>query len=247
MVDATAILDLHRDALLAHGQHEVHLRFAAALRKVGHRQMVVRLEQLPGDAFGQSARNVRQMRCSLKRSGFQRYHLLQPCGPQRVVGKNQFGRAFAPFQAQFQGFDQAYEQRGIEKLQVGQHALPSDVGIQRATYFIQVNGLGGGLADIAATEAEHLLQQGFVASASALAHSQVVLYGSSHHRIDQLCSDLIPAGVGPRMRQGISSAFGEPGKSLITKSPVGLAEGPQIFPEPLFLHRPQAVKGQVGR
>ena len=70
---------------------------------------------------------------------------------------------FAPLEPKLERRDEAYQQRAVEESQVIENSVPADIATERLLDLRHENRCARRLAGVAATEAEHFLQELLVA------------------------------------------------------------------------------------
>ena len=123
MFDPSPILDLHRDARLAHGEDEIDFGFGLPFGEMGHVQADQRAEEVAYDALGNVPCHIVEMGRRGEALRVERDHLLQPGRPEHRVAEADFRGTPTSLETQLEGLDQADQERTVQELEVGQGTL----------------------------------------------------------------------------------------------------------------------------
>jgi len=244
VVDAPSVLDLDRNPLVAHGQHEIHLPLRAALGKVGHAEAEHRTEEVPHHALGDPAGQIRQVGRLGQPLRCEGDNLLQPGGAQGMVAEAELEEPAPPLQAQLQRLDQSQEEGPVQELQIVEHPLQAHLGPQGAADLGDAEVEARRLAGVAAGEAEDLFQQMTVPPLPARAHPQVVLDGAADHRFVEEIGQRFPRFVRTDVGDRVGAARREGRKGAVPCLSQLLPMAAQRLPGLLRLERRQAVVRQ---
>src|SRR5437867_688763 len=209
MIDATTVLYLDRNSLLAHCNHEIDLGLAAALGEMSHVQIHERFEEITRHAFGQMPSEVGEVRSGEQPLGSQGYYFLKPRRPQGVIAKANLGGPSTPLQAELQGFNQTHQESSIQELQIGHHPLWSDVSIHSSFDFFQIKRRRRRLPGIPTGKAENFLQQMLISFLTLRSQSKVMLDRPSDDGFVKEVSYPFPGLVDSCLRDRISSPLGK--------------------------------------
>ena len=246
-VDAAPILDLHRYAPRAGGQHEVDLPVRAPFGQMGDVEAGYGGGGRTEDALRHVAGQGAEFRTGRQLARRQRYRFLQPGGAQAVIGQAELGAAPLPLEADLQRRNEPQQQGVGQEAQVMRHPLAADVGGQRQASLFRERRRRRRLSGVAAGQPEYLLQQRRVASPAAVAVPQVVLNDPPDHRFVQLVGQQGPVGMRLLVDQRIAAPLRKVAERFISDRGVGASVRAQSPPEVRLDQVAQAVVRQKRR
>jgi len=239
------VLDFKGNAPLADREDKINLRFRRPFRKMCEIEVGHSAKKGAHDAFREMTREVSEVLGPSQAFLVEGNFLLKPARAQAVINETNLVPPLLSLQAQLQGSHQLDQHGPVKEPQVAQHSVPSDVGAEHLFQLTDQYSLGSCLSRVAAGKSEDLLQQGSIASSSALAEPQIVRDDSPDHVFVQLVCNFGPRQTRSGMYHRIPASRRECLKGEVTRVPKTNSVEGEVAPEIFSEQRVEPVFRQV--